>query len=125
MIIVITYPMVYRFTYICATHVYMCVYVGCQFTRPICDLVVGRQVTAVDARHKLTRCLHDRHRQGQATSIDLDNRSFPLACLPLLAGTDRRRQTASKNDTNMRPAISVPRRVALTLHFLATDMYYY
>ena len=65
-----------------------------RFTRPICDLVVGRQVTAVDARHKLTRCLHDRHRQGQATSIDLDNRSFTLACLPLLAGTDRRRQTA-------------------------------
>ena len=67
-----------------------------RFTRPICDLVVGRQVTAVDARHKLMRCLHDRHGQGQATSIDLDNRSFPLACLPLLAGTDRRRQTASK-----------------------------
>ena len=38
-----------------------------RFTRPICDLGVGRQVTAVDARHKLTRCLHDRHRQGQAT----------------------------------------------------------
>ena len=29
MIIVITYPIVYRSTYICATHVYMCVYVGC------------------------------------------------------------------------------------------------
>ena len=29
MIIVITYPIVYRYTYICATHVYMCVYVGC------------------------------------------------------------------------------------------------
>ena len=66
------------------------------FTRQICDLVVGRQLTAVDARHKLTRCLHDRHGQGQATSSDLDNRSLPLACLPLLAGTDRRRQTASK-----------------------------
>ena len=66
------------------------------FTRQICDLVVGRQLTAVGARHKLTRCLHDRHGQGQATSSDLDNRSLPLACLPLLAGTDRRRQTASK-----------------------------
>ena len=30
MIIVITYPIVYRFTYICATHVYMFVYVGCK-----------------------------------------------------------------------------------------------
>ena len=40
-----------------------------RFTRPICDLVVGRQVTAVDARHKLTRCLHDRRRQGQATQL--------------------------------------------------------
>ena len=29
MIIVITYPIVYRSTYICATHVYTCVYVGC------------------------------------------------------------------------------------------------
>ena len=66
------------------------------FTRQICDLVVGRQLTAVDARHKLTRCLHDRHGQGQATSSDIDNRSLPLACLPLLAGTDRRHQTASK-----------------------------
>ena len=66
------------------------------FTRQICDLVVGRQLTAIDARHKLTRCLHDRHGQGQATSSDLDNRSLPLASLPLLAGTDRRRQTASK-----------------------------
>ena len=40
-----------------------------RLTRPICDLVVGRQVTAVDARHKLTRCLHDRHRQGQAIQL--------------------------------------------------------